>query len=593
MTTTDRAVRNENLTAYARIQIGGAEVPQKFRSNLRSAVVEQSLHQPSMFVLRFYEPDPIKMELIDDALLEIGKEVTVALSQDPSALPVIKGEITAIELDIDAETGMRVILVRGYDKMHRLHRGRHIRTFLQKTDGDILKQVAQEAGLAANAEATQIVYNYIIQNNETDYEFLKRRAIRIGMELYYNDDKLKLRKSPAEAPEVAELEWGKNLQHLTTRLSSHPHADEVTVRGWDPKTKKEIVGTAKSSNLKPKIGVSEKKPFGSAKVAVVYRPVTNQSEAEKNAQALLDELQGQAIEMEGNCLGDPKLKPGAAVKIKNVGTKYSGKYYLTKCEHVYNTRNGSYMTRFEATGRQINNFLELTTQSSNGQVGVVNGPVIGVVTNLKDPDNLGRVKVKFPWLSDKEESDWARIASPMAGKDRGFFFLPEVNDEVLVVFEQGDMTRPFILGALWNGKDKPPKKNSEVLAGSGAVNQRILKTTSGHTVTFDDSSDKPGIEIIDKTGKNKIVITSTDNKITIEAQGDIDVKSATGNINMKATKNVTIEGMQIEIKGQTSSKMSATQVEVNGTATTKVTAATVEVNGSAMTQIKGGMVKLN
>ena len=103
-----------------------------------------------------------------------------------------------------------------------------------------------------------------------------------------------------------------------------------------------------------------------------------------------------------------------------------------------------------------NSLLELLQTATRGDADRIYGMVIGIVTNNQDPDKLGRVKVRFPWLSDEDESQWARMLTPMAGDNRGMYFIPEVDDEVLVAFEQGDMRFPYILGALWNGEDKPP-----------------------------------------------------------------------------------------------------------------------------------------
>ncbi|MDQ3855312.1 MAG: phage baseplate assembly protein V, partial [Chloroflexota bacterium] len=129
--------------------------------------------------------------------------------------------------------------------------------------------------------------------------------------------------------------------------------------------------------------------------------------------------------------------------------------------------------------------------------------VVGLVTNNQDPDGLGRVKVKFPWLSDEDESSWARIVTPMAGNDRGLYFLPEVDDEVLVAFEHGDVRFPYVLGALWNGKDKPPESNDD-----GRNDQRTIKSRSGHIIRLDDG-DEAKLEILDKTGNNSIVINAS------------------------------------------------------------------------------------
>ena len=109
------------------------------------------------------------------------------------------------------------------------------------------------------------------------------------------------------------------------------------------------------------------------------------------------------------------------------------------------------------------------------------GVVVGIVTNNNDPEGLGRVKLSFPWRDCEQESYWARIATMMAGNERGTYFLPEVEDEVLVAFERGDINEPYVIGMLWNGKDKPPGDNSD-----GKNNVKKIKTKNGHELVFSD-----------------------------------------------------------------------------------------------------------
>jgi uncharacterized protein involved in type VI secretion and phage assembly len=199
------------------------------------------------------------------------------------------------------------------------------------------------------------------------------------------------------------------------------------------------------------------------------------------------------------------------------------------------------------------------------------GVVIGIVTNNKDPDGLGRIKVKFPWRDAADESYWARIATMMAGDDRGSFFLPEVGDEVLVAFDHGDANHPYILGALWNGVDKPPVTNAD-----GKNNIRKIKSRSGHEIIFDDNStqmkekieihtkaghkilldDSAGqekIEVADKTGRNFIKIDSMQNSITIESAMQLKIKSQIIEIEsgammtVKAGAMLTIQGAMVKI----------------------------------------------
>jgi uncharacterized protein involved in type VI secretion and phage assembly len=137
----------------------------------------------------------------------------------------------------------------------------------------------------------------------------------------------------------------------------------------------------------------------------------------------------------------------------------------------------------------------------------------------------------------------------MAGNGRGIEFIPEVNDEVLVAFEHGDMNRPLVLGALWNGLDSPPHSSSQAVVG-GRVNKRVIRSRAGHEITLDDSNDRGSITIVDSTGNNKIVIDSASNSLSVRAQGDITIESQ-GQLTIKATRGIQIDAGagQVEIKG--------------------------------------------
>lgn len=194
------------------------------------------------------------------------------------------------------------------------------------------------------------------------------------------------------------------------------------------------------------------------------------------------------------------------------------------------------------------------------------GVVVGIVTNNQDPDGGGRVKVRFPWLSDTEESFWARIAVPMAGNGRGMFFLPEVDDEVLVGFEHGDLRFPYVLGALWNGKDKPPTDN-----GDGKNNLRVIQSRSGHVIKLNDEEGKETIEIVDKTGKNSIVIDTAKNTLTITTDKDIALAAPKGKI--------TLDAQNIELKSSADTKIEASAgMDVKASSTLNIKGATVNIN---------------
>jgi phage baseplate assembly protein V len=194
------------------------------------------------------------------------------------------------------------------------------------------------------------------------------------------------------------------------------------------------------------------------------------------------------------------------------------------------------------------------------------GVVVGVVSNNQDPDNLHRVKVRFPWLSKDVESNWARVAAPMAGNGRGAYFLPEVDDEVLVAFEHGQVDHPFVIGSLWNGRDGAPESNAD-----GENNHRTIRSRSGHVVRLNDRSGGETIEIIDKSGKNRVIIDTSKNSITIEADSDITIKSSTGKLTMQANG--------IEMKSQAGISAQAAQ--------------SIDLKASAQVSVKGAVIQLN
>ncbi|MGE0825097.1 MAG: phage baseplate assembly protein V [Candidatus Binatia bacterium] len=205
-------------------------------------------------------------------------------------------------------------------------------------------------------------------------------------------------------------------------------------------------------------------------------------------------------------------------------------------------------------------------QGEGEKNGRVEGVALGLVTNNKDDQGMGRVKVRYPWREGRQESYWARIAMLDAGSNRGTFFLPEVGDEVLLAFDKGDIKHPYVLGVLWSGKDKPPATNNDGENNTRKIRSRCgheitlfdktgsekveIKTHSGHTVILDDTKGSAKIEVKDSSGSNKIVIDSTRNGISVESGVQLELKSKTINIEANTTMNIKAGGV-LTIKGGT------------------------------------------
>jgi len=589
----------ETLAASFDIVINGQPVPAELVRNVTEIVVHDSLHLPDMFTLRIHDSD---LRWIDSDLLAVGAGVEIrASAPGQGARPggsgqLIVGEITALAPTFN-RTGEPTLTVQGYDRSHRLHRGKKSRSFRRVTDSEIAQQIAREAKLRARVDPTPVVHEYVFQDNQTDLAFLQTRAQKVGYEMYVKEQTLHFVRRETERAEGPQLVWGENLRDFRPRLSTMGQVDEVIVRSWDPQRKQEIVSRANAADIAnagarqgkiaPAVGVSEsggelaRRAFGVAsQMVVVDHPVTNVDEANAIAQALYDEISGDFIKAQGVCFGDPRIRAGCVVTVQGVGARFSGRYFVTAAAHIQN--QDGYETTFDISGRRPDTLSDLLQpEGSAGKNGNGKGwgIAIGLVTNNRDPQGQGRVKVRFPWLAESEESTWARIATPMGGKDRGFYCLPEINDEVLVAFEHGHITRPYVLGVLWNGKDTPPRQNdpgqsgpqrSGIVGRDGKVNRRILRSRSGHEIILDDTAGHERIIIRDGTAQNEIVIDSRKNDMAIKVKGDLTIEAG-GEVNIRSQGDLTIHS---DSKG-------------------KVEARDVSVEGRDQVDVKGRVINLN
>ncbi|MCJ7738731.1 MAG: VgrG-related protein [Anaerolineae bacterium] len=629
------------------------KVQKDIERDLIEVVVDTNLYLPAMFSITLNDDfdDNLKLVYADSDTFKIGAEVKIEVETDeipeessPVKATVFVGEITAIE-PVFESSGVPLFRIRGYDRLHWLTRGRKTRTFGDANptgsgiaDQQIINTIVGETKGLTSAEVdtsglSSLKYPYLLQYNQTDLEFLWSRARLLGYQVYVEEKKLYFQKADAhrgsDSDKPAKLYWPLNLSSFEPRQSVMYQVDEAIVKGWDPNTKAAIEGkaTSDSSSLFPKIGLTKrggaqaKESFDVAQDVGVDTPVYTLDEAKVLAQAKFTAAESVYVQAEGVCRqGDPRLIAGRLVTVDGVGERFSGDYYVSEARHVYS--GGSYQVTFSVTGRQVNTVSDLVGTGASGDTRAIGGVVTAKVTNLEDPEELGRVQVMFPWLPKYKDADlssnWARLASPMAGKERGMFFTPEVDDEVLVAFEHGDPSHPYIVGVLWNAKDTPPAGTKAILASGGKqVDQRVIRSRSGHLIILDDTDGEEQIIVQDKTEKNSIVISSKENTMTILSDGDMTF-SAQGNITIDAGGTLTVtsqKDMSLDSKAKgtikTMSDMALTatgnaeskgmQTTIQGTAKTEVKAAQVSISGDAQTEVKssgilqiqGSLVKIN
>jgi phage protein D len=547
------------------LKLAGQEVQDPAASMVTAVTVDQHAHLPGMFTLRFQDPG---MELLDKGPFDLTKEVEVlAEKADGQVCSLIKGEITALEPQF-REGMISELVVRGYDKSHRLFRETRSEAYINAKDSDIAKKVADRARLGADIEQTRTVYDHVYQHNQTDLEFLMQRAWRIGFECYVADGKLVFRKPRTSATGVT-LAWGGDLLSFNPRMTLAEQVDEVVVKGWDAENQKAITGSASQGQLYPKVGESKKGAawagqFSKGKRVFVDQPVLNQAEANLLAAARLDEISGAFLVAEGTAFRRPDIQAGKVIKIEALGERFSGEYLVTGATHLF-TPEGL-RTEFNVRGTRTGLLSE--TLAHPEPVERWPGVVVAVVTNTNDPKKWGRVKVKYPWLADDQESDWIRVLGIGAGPKAGLCILPEVNDEVLVAFVHGSFNQPVILGGLWSAKNELP---DETAAASGNEKPlvRAWRSRTGHRIVIYDNSEKK-MEIVTQDGRS-VTLTDKDRKITLKTKGvEITLEdnkltiNADGDVNIKAGMNLKLEaGANLDVKAGTQANIKGATVNIN------------------------------
>lgn len=580
-----------------KIEVGGTELTDELSVLLEEVLVDDHLHLPDMFVLRLRDSG---REVLKQGHFQIGApvKITVPAAGAGQGDVLIDGEVTALEAEYDA-LGSRA-LVRGYDGSHRLHRGRTTQSYRNVKDSDIARTVAQRVGLGAGTiDDSRTTHDQISQVNLSNWDFLGARASEIGFEVAVSEGKLHFRKpalssaGPSEGDlrsnSPLQLVFGTDLLEFRPRVTSAEQVKQVNVRGWDPKRKEALVGSAPAGTTSATLPATPAKMahvFGDPTYASVDRPLSSQAEVDATAKAIAEQIGSAVAEAEGVARGNPKLRAGAAVSVALVADDFAGRYTLTHSRHIFDAHG--YRTWFEVSGRQDRSLLGLVggANGSGPPAGAaIGGVVVALVTNNADPEGMGRVKLKFPWLSDNYESDWARMAQAGAGPDSGACFLPEVNDEVLVAFEFGDVRRPIVVGGLYNGKDKP--RLGDGLFDNGKVKRRGMVSRRGHSVVLFDDPGKSGIALLASNGNLRISLNETKNEIHLFCQGTIVLESQ-GDLTLKSQQNVTVQAQsQLKLEGQSGASLkSPSQVDIEGQAG-------ASLKSSAQVEVQGGLVKIN
>lgn len=567
-----------------RIMVDGAEIDAREADCVHEIKITDWLRLPDVCTLAVGYPldEHGTFRLLDSSKFKVGAQLEVKLgsTDERTTQTIFKGEIVTVEPDF--QSGSVAMVVRAYDKSHRLMRSRKQRAFLNKTISDIVKQIGGEYGLKIESAPTGGPLDFVLQHNETDWEFAWRLARRVGCELTLEDTTLKLQK-PGDGGAEVELAYPDELFSFRPRITAVQQVKKVTVRGFDFKGKRSVVSEKATPDQVTEAGIKRSEitgKFPDSQLEIAGQSFVSKEEADNIAQASLDQLANAYLAAEGSTAGNPAIKAGVKLKISGVGNDFSGTYRVAKAVHVL--RTGGYVTQFANSAGE--HTLLGQTGANGSTPGKVDSLVVGIVTNNNDPDKLGRVKIMLPFLSE-QETFWAPVLLPAAGKERGVSMLPVPDEQVIVAFENGDPSFPIVLGSVFNGKDTPGEEM--------AVQDGSFALKSDHKALIAAQED---INLRTDKGKWVIDVKGGDITETVKAgAGGSGNYTGTfdGAYKLTSTQAVTVESkMGITIKAPQISVEAQGQLSVKSQGVLSLEGATVQINGQAAVNVSGGLINL-
>ncbi|MGH9070727.1 MAG: VgrG-related protein [Acidimicrobiales bacterium] len=579
------------------VSINGAPLSSEETTLLHSIIVDNSANLPDLAVVEFNDN---QFKMLSASKFSVGAALTIQVTPSGgSPTSVFVGEVNALEAHYDS-LGARTV-VRAYDKTNRMMRGRKTKAWVQMSYSDIISSIASAAGVpTGKVDSTTPVYTQVSQANVEDWNFCRYLADQVGYRLAVVGGKLELTKpvkpSKGETPNedstdpLSYCPGDAGLVRLRTVVSSAGQVAQSSATGWDPKAKAAVTGQQSAAAYSASTSLTPSSlagTFGAAPFEASWSALSDTASATALAAAASGEIAGAYAEVEAEVEGNPKLLPGVVVQLGGIGP-LSGAYCLSATRHVYYP-HVAYRTEFVVSDRQDRSLLGLVSGggSSETQVHTMGGVATALVTNITDSaDGMCKVKLKFPWLSADYESDWARTVQLGAGASRGFQILPEVNDEVLVAFQQGDFGAPVVLGGLHNGSDSPPVAVDVAVAG-GKVVKRMFKSRTGHILAFDESDSVSTISLISKDNQTELILDAEKNQATLQAGKDILVTSQGGQVTITGPTGVTVKSdanITVQAGGDLSMKAIGA-VSIQG--------ATVSVQGEGEVTIQGAIVQIN
>lgn len=571
-----------------KVLVEGQEIPGTL--HVLSITVSRELNRIPSALLHIADGEAARstFEASNTDLFIPGKKIEIQLGYRAQDDTVFKGIV--VRNSVKIRPGGSYLVVECRDEAVKMTAGLKSGYFTEKKDSDIMEEIIGRHGLQKDVEATKPDLKEVVQYESTDWDFLLCRAEANGLVVAAEDGKITVAKPDSGQEPVLTVVYGATILELDADIDARVQSPGIKASGWSATDQALLEAEAKEpgdttpGNLPP---TDLAEVLGADPRELRHGGPLSQPELQAWADGRLLRERLAKVRGRASFQGFAGVLPGKVIEVKGIGERFEGKALIAGVRHTL--ANGNWITdvQFGLGPERFAQTYNLRPLPAAGLLPAVSGLQMGIVTKLEgDPDGEDRIKVRLPIVSAQDEGVWARLATLDAGNNRGVLFRPEIDDEVVVGFLNDDPRHPVVLGQCHSSAKPAPLPGADDNHEKGYVSRSEMK------LTFND--DKK-IILLETPGGNKFSLSEEDkailledqngNKITLNADG-IKIESAKDLI-LKAAKDVTIEGVNLELKAQSAFKAQGTgSAELSSGASTTV-------KGSANTVIQGGVVQIN
>lgn len=575
--------------ATYKIMVDGTEVDPSYQ--LLSLSIFKELNRVSVASLIFRDGDAAlqTFALSNKPDFVPGKKIEISIGRDSVNKSAFKGIIIKHAIKVKAN-GNTQLQVECMDAAVKMTIGRHSQYFENVKDNDVFDELISKYGLTSDTETTKLKHKELVQHNITDWDFMLLRAEANGMLVNVDDGIIKIAKPVIANSAVLQVDYGSSVLEFEAEIDARYQFKSVNAESWDYSNQGLFKADVSSSSF------AEQGNLPASDIANAVSPdkFDMHHSGHKLEQELQDWVDGimvrsrlAKIRGRAKFTGFAAIKPGDTVKLSGVGDRFNGKAFVTAVRQ--DIGNGTWETQiqFGLDPRRyafIHN--DMNDASSAGLVGCISGLQIGKVVQLQnDPDGENRILVRVPVIDSNAQGIWTRVASLDAGNDRGAFFMPEIDDEVIVGFINDDPRDAVVLGMLHSSNKPSP------ITPQDANNEKGFTTRSKMHLSFNDDTKTI---VIDTPAGNSITIDEQNMKIEIKDQSQNKITMEPSGIKMESVANIDIKaGAILTLAGGVSLAISGPSLSVKADADVSIQGAIAKLASSGITEISGSIVKIN